>query len=68
MGERALFLSRESACHAMIREGHIRGLSNEEIAIKGATFPKHVRGEFKGYEAFIPMYANAPFNTAILEE
>ncbi len=67
MGERALFISRTSAHLAMIAEGRRRGLSNEEIAIKGATFPKHVRGEFKGYEAFIPMYANAPFNTAILE-
>lgn len=68
MAERAVFLSRTAAHYAIIRQGRINGLSDEDIALKGRTYPKYVKGQMIGWEAYVPPYTEANFCSAICEE
>ena len=50
----AIFLSRTSAHHALIREGRKYGLTPEVIAKTGKAIPVSKRGEHLGYAAILP--------------
>jgi hypothetical protein len=66
--ERAVFISRNSAHFALIKEGRKRGLPDTMIAGRGRTFPVHRRGQMIGWEAWIPAHIDATHNVPILEE
>lgn len=68
MAERAVFLSRTAAHYAIIKQGRINGVPDMEIALKGKTYPKYVKGQMIGWEAFVPAYAEATFCSPIYEE
>lgn len=56
--ERAIFISRTAAHTAIVQRGRAIGMSNEDIAKHGRTYPKIVRGEMRGYEAWYPVEIN----------
>lgn len=67
MSERAVFISKTSALMAIIKKGRENSLCNETIATRGRAFPKYVRGEIIGFEAWLPPYQGATYNSPIME-
>jgi hypothetical protein len=65
--ERAVFVSRAGALMAIVKKGRENALCNETIIKRGKTFPRYVKGEMVGWEAWLPPYEGATFNSPIRE-
>ena len=67
MAERAVFISRTGAHFALIKGGRQAGLSDETIASRGRTYPRYVRGQCIGWEAWYPAHEEATYNIPVME-
>lgn len=55
MVKRAIYISRMGALSACIEDCRKRGIEEETIAKRSATFPAYRRGEMIGFEAWVPI-------------